>query len=154
LQVGSGDISRVRIDRAGMLVISEDLAVSVFAKPTGSLTITVDNGDNPPLQLTRVQPLSVERRVYFDPQGKTKLKLYYGDEKLSAPVYDYAKFFHLDESAAPVSLGPGAHNHAYTGRPDERPWSDRHPAVLWAAMLLVLAVLAAVAIRGLKQATE
>ena len=152
-QLGSGDISRVRIDRAGMLVTSEDLAVSIFAKPTGSLTITVDNGDNPPLQLTSVQPLSVERRVYFDPQGKTTLKLYYGDEKLSAPVYDYARFFHLDESAAPASLGPGAHNDAYTARPDERPWSDRHPALLWAAMLLALAALAAVAIRGLKQAT-
>jgi len=152
-QVGSGDISRVRIDRAGMLVTSEDLAVSVFAKPTGSLTITVDNGDNPPLQLTSVQPLSVERRVYFDPQGKTTLKLYYGDEKLSAPVYDYARFFHLDESAAPASLGPGAHNDAYTARPDERPWSDRYPALLWAAMLLAVAALAAVAIRGLKQAT-
>ena len=152
-QLGSGDISRVRIDRAGMLVTSEDLAVSIFAKPTGSLTITVDNGDNPPLQLTSVQPLSVERRVYFDPQGKTTLKLYYGDEKLSAPVYDYARFFHLDESAAPASLGPGAHNDAYTPRPDERPWSDRHPALLWAAMLLAVAALAAVAIRGLKQAT-
>jgi hypothetical protein len=153
LQVGSGDISRVRIDRAGMLVTSEDLAVSVFAKPVGRLTLTVDNADNPPLQLTSVQPLSVERRVYFDPQGKTTLKLYYGDQKLSAPVYDYARFFHLDESAARGLLSPGAHNNVYTGRPDERPWSDRHPAVLWAAMLLALAALAAVAIRGLKQAT-
>jgi hypothetical protein len=153
LQVGSGDISRVRIDRAGMLVTSEDLAVSVFAKPVGWLTLTVDNADNPPLQLTSVQPLSVERRVYFDPQGKTRLKLYYGDEKLSAPVYDYARFFHLDESAARGRLSPGAHNNVYTGRADERPWSDRHSAVLWAAMLMALAALAAVAIRGLKQAT-
>jgi hypothetical protein len=128
--------------------------VSVSPKPTGRLTITVDNGDNPPLQLTSVQPLSVERRVYFDPQGKATLKLYYGDDKLSAPIYDYAKFFHLDESAAPAPLGPGAHNNAYTGRPDERPWSDRHPAVLWAAMLLAVAALTAVAIRGLKQATD
>jgi hypothetical protein len=153
LQVGSGDISRVRIDRAGMLVTSEDLAVSVLAKPVGRLTLTVDNADNPPLQRTSAQPLSVERRVYFDPQGKTRLKLYYGDEKLSAPVYDYARFFHLDESAARGLLSPGAHNNVYTGRPDERPWSDRHPAVLWAAMLMALAALAAVAIRGLKQAT-
>jgi len=153
LQAGSGDISRVRIDRAGMLVTSEDLAVSVFAKPAGRLTITVDNGDNPPLQLTSVQPLSVERRLYFDPQGKTTLKLYYGDDKLSAPVYDYSRFFHLDESAVPAPLGPGAHNDVYAGRPDERPWSERHPAVLWAAMLLALAALTAVAIRGLTQAT-
>jgi hypothetical protein len=126
--------------------------VNVIVKPAGRLTITVDNGDNPPLQLTSVQPLSVERRVYFDPQGKTTLKLYYGDEKLSAPVYDYARFFHLDESAVQAPLGPGAHNDAYTPRPDKRPWSERHPAVLWAAMLLALAALTAVAIRGLKQA--
>jgi hypothetical protein len=150
--VSVGDISRVRIDRAGMLVTSEDLGVNVIVKPAGRLTITVDNGDNPPLQLTSVQPLSVERRVYFDPQGKTTLKLYYGDEKLSAPVYDYARFFHLDESAVQAPLGPGAHNDAYTPRPDKRPWSERHPAVLWAAMLLALAALTAVAIRGLKQA--
>jgi hypothetical protein len=150
--VSIGDISRVRIDRAGMLVTSEDLGVNVIVKPAGRLTITVDNGDNPPLQLTSVQPLSVERRVYFDPQGKTTLKLYYGDEKLSAPVYDYARFFHLDESAVQAPLGPGAHNDAYAARPDKRPWSERHPAVLWAAMLLALAALTAVAIRGLKQA--
>jgi hypothetical protein len=149
LQVGEGEISRVRINRAGMLVTSEDLAVSVFGKLTRRLTLSVDNGDNPPLLLASVQPVSVERRAYFDPQGKTALKLYYGDEKLTPPIYDYAKFFHLDESAAPAQLGAGAHNDAYTGRPDARPWSERHPAVLWIAMLFAVAVLAAMAIRGL-----
>jgi hypothetical protein len=153
LQIGNGEISRVRINRGGMLVTSEDLAVSIFAKPSGALTVTVDNGDNPPLTLISVQPLAVERRIYFDPQGKTALKLYYGDEKLSAPVYDYARFFRLDESAARAQLGPGAHNEAYTGRPDTRPWSERHQAVLWVAMLLAVAALAVVAIRGMKQGT-
>jgi hypothetical protein len=90
-----------------LLVTSEDLAVSVFGASTHRLTLIVDNGDNHPLALPGVQPLSVERRAYFDPQGKTTLKLYYGDEKLSAPVYDYARFFHLDESAAQAQLGPG-----------------------------------------------
>ena len=102
-----------------------------------------------PLALTSVQPLSVERRVYFDPQGKVTLRLYYGDEKLSPPIYDYAKFFRLDESAASAQLGPAAHNDAYAGRPDARPWSERHPSVLWVAMLLAVAVLAGMAIRGL-----
>jgi len=154
LQTGSGEISRVRINRAGLLATSEDLAVRVLDKSSsGRLTLTLDNGDNPPLILTGVQLLSVERRVYFDPQGKTALKLYYGDEKLPPPIYDYAKFFHLDESAAPAQLGRGAHNDAYSGRPDARPWSDRHQGVLWAAMLLAVAALAAVAIRGLKQPT-
>ena len=39
---------------------------------------------------------------------------------------------------------------AYSGRPDDRPWSERHKAVLWLAMVLAVIVLAALAIRGLK----
>ena len=108
----------------------------------------MDNGDNPPLAISGVHLLSVERRVYFDPQGKSQLKLYYGDEKLGAPVYDYARFFKADPAAAKAELGPGAHNEAYNGRPDSRPWSERHKAVLWLAMVLAVVVLAALAIRG------
>jgi hypothetical protein len=47
-------------------------------------------------------------------------------------------------------MGPGAHNAAYSGRPDGRPWSERHKAVLWVSMIMAVIVLAALAIRGLK----
>jgi hypothetical protein len=40
-------------------------------------------------------------------------------------------------------------NPAYTARADDRPWSERHPAMLWIAMLAAVVVLAALAIRGL-----
>jgi hypothetical protein len=49
-----------------------------------------------------------------------------------------------------ADLGPGAPNEAYRRRPDDRPWSERHNAVLWFVMLLAVVVLAALAIRGLK----
>src|SRR5712671_6622959 len=98
-QEASGEINRVRINRAGTLVNTEELAIGVGAHP-GQFTLSIDNGDNPPLAIVDVQPLSLERRGYFDPQGKASLTLYYGDEKLSAPVYDYARFFHLEASAA------------------------------------------------------
>ena len=98
-----------------------------------------------------VQPLSLERRIYFDPQGKTTLTLYYGDEKLSPPVYDYARFFHLDASAAEAQLGSGVQNPRYTGRPDDRPWSERHMGILWGAMVLAVLGLAVLAIRGLRK---
>jgi hypothetical protein len=117
---------------------------------SGRLTITIDNGDNPPLAIAGAELLSIERRVYFDPHEKSLLRLYYGDAKLNSPVYDYARFFHADPSAARAELGPGAHNEAYRGRPDDRPWSERHNAVLWLAMLLAVAGLAALAIRGLR----
>jgi hypothetical protein len=148
LQEGRGEISRVRVNRAGTLVTAEELAISV-AGSSGQITLSVDNEDNPPLAILGVQPLSLERRVYFDPQGKALLRLYYGDEKLSAPVYDYARFFHLEPSPAEVRLGTGAHNPEYTGRPDDRPWSDRHTGILWAVMILVVVALALLAIRGM-----
>jgi hypothetical protein len=124
--------------------------VLVRGQNSGRLKVTVDNGDNPPLSISGVELLSVERRVYFDPQGKSLLKLYYGESKLGAPVYDFARFFKADPAAAMATLGPGTHNEAYRGRPDDRPWSERHKAVLWLAMLLAVIVLAGLAIRGLK----
>jgi hypothetical protein len=148
-QVAGGEISRVRVNRAGMLVTGEELAIGV-AGVSGNITLSVENEDNPSLTILGAQPLSLERRVYFDPQGKTSLKLYYGDDKLSSPVYDYARFFRLDTSPAEAHLGDGAHNPHYTGRPDERPWSERHMGILWAAMILAVIALAALALRGMR----
>jgi Protein of unknown function (DUF3999) len=149
LQIASGEISRVRVNRAGTLVTNEMLAINV-AGTSSRLTINIDNADNPPLNITAAQLLSLEQRIYFDPQGRTALKLYYGDEKLSAPVYDYARFLHVDASAVQAELGPGIHNAEYAGRPDDRPWSERHSAVLWTAMLAAVVVLAGLALRGFR----
>ncbi|MGZ4816633.1 MAG: hypothetical protein ACXVZV_14555 [Terriglobales bacterium] len=153
-QVASGEISRVRIDRAGTRITNEELAMNVFGLNSdggsGHLILTIENGDNPALTILGAEPFSLERRVYFDPQGKVALRLYYGDEKLSAPVYDYARFFHLDAAAAEAQLGPGAHNARYTGRPDDRPWSEQHMAILWGAMILAVLALGILALRGLR----
>lgn len=149
VQFSSGEISRVRVNRAGTLVTAEDLSINVSGSPS-QFTIVVDNGDNPPLNITEADPFAIERRVYFDPQGKSLLMLYYGDEKLSAPVYDYARFFHVESVPAEAQLGPGSHNPKYSGRLDSRPWSEQHTVILWGAMLLAVLALAILAIRGLR----
>jgi hypothetical protein len=147
---GDGEITRVRMNRGGATVIAEEMDVLIRGQNSGRLKVSVDNGDNPPLSISGVELLSVERRVYFDPQGRSLLRLYYGDSKLGSPIYDYARFFKADPAAAMATLGPGTHNEAYRGRPDDRPWSERHKAVLWTAMLLAVIVLAGLAIRGLR----
>jgi hypothetical protein len=141
------------VNRAGTLVTNEDLAVNVSGNYS-QLTIHIDNGDNPPLPIAAVQPLTLERRVYFEPNHRSTLQLYYGDAMLLAPIYDYARFFHVDPSAAQATLGPGAHNDQFAGRPDERPWSERHTVILWSAMILAVLVLAALALRGLRSDRE
>jgi len=149
MQVGTGSISRIRMNRGGKTVDYEDLEIRIFtAHPR--LTVTIDNGDDAPLKFFAVRPQLLERRLYFEPQGRASLKLFYGDEKLSAPVYDYAKFFREDVAAARAQLGAQMKNAAFTGRPDDRPWSERHRGVLWIAMLAAVAVLTLLAVRGLR----
>lgn len=151
--VSSGEVSRVRVNRAGTLVTNEDLAVNVSGNYS-QLTIHIDNGDNPPLPITVVQPLTLERRVYFEPSHRSTLQLYYGDARLPAPIYDYARFFHVDPAAAQATLGSGTHNDQFAGRPDDRPWSERHTAILWSAMIVAVLVLAVLALRGLRSDRE
>jgi hypothetical protein len=152
IQEATGEISRVRVNRGGTPVTAEELAVSVDGS-SGQIILSIDNRDNPPLAMLGAQPLSLERRVYFDPQGKPSLKLYYGDEKLLGPTYDYARFVHLEASPAKAQLGAGTHNPQYAGRPDDRPWSERHTWILWSAMILAVTALAMLAIRGLRPET-
>lgn len=149
-RVADGSLGRVRMRRASTQVDSEDLALDLSAVRSRQFRIIIQNGDDPPLRLRRVEALSVERRLYFDPRGNAKLSLYYGDDKLSPPVYDYAKFFQADASASAARLASHVKNAAYTGRPDTRPWSERNPAILWTALILAVAGLAAVALKGLR----
>jgi hypothetical protein len=152
--IASGEISRIKMQSHGKLVQSEDLAIVTNGAHSPQYSIVVENGDDAPLKIRRVAPQVIERRIYFQPNGVAHLTAYYGDEKLRSPVYDYSKLFQsaLEAQAAPAQLGPGQHNAAYTGRPDERPWTDRHPEVLWAAMILAVAGFGFIAMRSLKKA--
>jgi hypothetical protein len=148
--IADGELSRVR--SAGGKV-HEDLEISTHDLRAEHWRITINNGDDPPLPV-RLYPQSLERRLYFAPRGATTFKLYYGDDKIGAPVYDYDKFFRDADakSAVVAELGPGTHNPDYEPRPDERAWSERNGWVLWVAMVVAILGIGGVALRGLKKA--
>jgi hypothetical protein len=50
-------------------------------------------------------------------------------------------------------LGPESANAGYVGRPDDRPWSERHPVVLWIAIVAAVLGLSAIAFRSMRTAT-
>jgi hypothetical protein len=83
-------------------------------------------------------------------QLRERAWVYYGDEKLGAPEYDYAKLFQKDAQVDAVALHPEVNNSGYVARPDERPWSEQHPALLWVAILAAVVILGAVALRSLQ----
>ncbi|MDR3749519.1 MAG: DUF3999 family protein [Acidobacteriota bacterium] len=155
--LGSGEINRIHMVRGGQKIDSEDQSVdfSDHGRKTGLTTIKVviHNGDDPPLKLTGASLQQLERRLYFDAPARDQLTLYYGDEKLGPPVYDYAELFQREKAATAAQLGLETSNTAYIGRPDDRPWSERHPVVLWVAIIAAVAVLGGVALRALRTTT-
>jgi len=150
--VGSGEIDRVHMMRQGQKIDTDDYDVSFSAVGQKQIKVTIDNGDDPPLKIKSARLQQLEHRLYFDAPASGPLTLYYGDEKLDPPVYDYAKLFLLAKDAAPAQLGAEQANAAFTGRPDERPWTEKHPAVLWIAIVAAVLILGAIALRSMKTA--
>ncbi|MGB8132021.1 MAG: DUF3999 family protein [Candidatus Angelobacter sp.] len=150
--IGSAEIDRVHMVRSGQKIDSDNYDVSFSAVGHKTIKVIIDNGDDPPLRIESARLQQLEHRLYFDALASGPLTLYYGDEKLDPPVYDYAKLFLLAKDAAPAQLGAEQANVAYTGRPDERPWTERHPAVLWIAIVAAVLILGAIALRSMKTA--
>ncbi|MGB8029673.1 MAG: DUF3999 family protein [Terracidiphilus sp.] len=152
---GWGNILRVHGMQDGHRIDEERLTVSApeadFDDPA-KWTITIDNHDDAPIQLTFVQLDMLERNVCFNATAGDVYTLFYGDPKLAAPVYDYAALFVLQQNAITAQLGAETVNPAYQPRPDERPFTEKHPTLLWAALVLVVALLGAVAFRSFKAA--
>jgi hypothetical protein len=135
--------------RNGRKIDSENYAVSISLRDHKDFRVIIHNGDDAPLKITSVALRQYQRRIYFEAPAQSQLALYYGDDKLQQPEYDYARLFQPDNAVA-AALGPETANTAYTGRPDDRPWSERHPAVLWGAIVAAVLVLGALALRSLK----
>ncbi len=150
--VGSGEIDRVHMVRQGQKIDSDDYDVNFSAVGHKTIKVTIDNGDDPPLKIKSARLQQLEHRLYFDASASGPMTLYYGDEKLDPPIYDYAKLFLLAKDAAPAQLGGEQTNATFTGRPDERPWTERHPAVLWIAIVAAVLILGAIAVRSMKTA--
>ena len=150
--VGSGEIDRVHMVRQGQKIDTDDYDVSFSAVGHKEIKVIIDNGDDPPLKIKSARLQQLEHRLYFDAPASGPLTLYYGDEKLDPPIYDYAKLFLLAKDAAPAQLGAEQANAAFTGRPDERPWTEKHPAVLWIAIVAAVLILGAIALRSMKTA--
>lgn len=150
--VGSGEIDRVHMVRSGRKIDTDDYDVNFSAVGRKTIKVIIDNGDDPPLKIKSARLQQLERRLYFDAPASGQLMLYYGDEKLDPPIYDYAKLFLLAKDAAPTQLGAEQANAAFTGRPDERPWTEKHPAVLWIAIVAAVLILGAIALRSMKTA--
>ncbi|HEV2577545.1 MAG TPA: DUF3999 family protein [Acidobacteriaceae bacterium] len=148
----SGNLLRLHRIADGRHIDEERLAVDVSNELGNEQTawvITIENGDDPPLALKDVRLEMQQRELCFDAAPNSSYTLFYGDSSLQPPRYDYATLFAPQKNPAPATAGPEEPNPAYQPRPDDRPFTERHPALLWIALLAVMVVLGVVAVQSL-----
>jgi hypothetical protein len=153
----SGNLLRVHGVQAGQRIDEERLALDApwvdFSTPA-KWEVAIENGDDAPLTIESIRLQMIERTLCFDADANGNYTLYYGDPALNAPRYDYATLFALQASASRVAAAPEQLNPAYQPRPDSRPFTEKHPALLWMALVAVIALLALVALRSAKPAAR
>jgi hypothetical protein len=151
----AGSLLRVHREQDGHRIdeerLSVDAPVTSFGVPT-KWTVKIQNGDDAPIQLIAVRLEMLARNLCFEAAGSSGYMLYYGDAALAAPQYDYAALFTPAAHPAQATAGPEQQNPAYQPRPDDRPFTERHPILLWVALALVIALLGGVAFRSVKLA--
>jgi hypothetical protein len=146
----SGSLLRIHKVQEGRRIDEERLSIDApreeFDTPS-KWTITIANGDDAPISLRSVRLEMFERTLCFDAAANTAYTLRYGDPALAAPQYDYARLFTAQANVLEAHAGPERLNPGWQSRPDERPFTERHRILLWVALVAVIALLAAIAIK-------
>jgi hypothetical protein len=113
--------------------------------------VTIENGDDTSLPIAGVRLEMRQRKLCFDVPAVRGigLALYYGDATLHAPVYDYDRLFVPARKPLAAVLGPERVSPEYRPWPAEaRPFTERHPEVLWVALIAAICALGVVALRA------
>jgi len=151
--ISNGDILRVHSVQNGQRIDEERLAVDapwVDSQTPTKWTVRIDNKNDVPVQLKSVQLQMLERSLCFEAESSNSYTLYYGDPALTAPGYDYARLFTPQANATRMTALAEQANPAYQPRPDSRPFTEKHPVLLWVALAAVIALLGFVAVKSAK----
>jgi hypothetical protein len=143
---GGGEIYRYSV--AGRT--EESLCVS-FYEQGGSRFWRVEilNGNDVPLSSVRLSLAMSRRFALFRPRESRSYRMIYGNARAAAPQYDFARTLRIqpNEVLLGLSLGP---EELTTNYADPRPFTERHPNLLWFALGLAIVLLGYAALRAMR----
>jgi hypothetical protein len=157
----TGTIYRVHTTQDGQTIDQQELSVPAVLganlQRAAKVEVTIENGDDQPLPIAAVRLEMRQRKICFEaPAGgaagkDSGLALFYGDSRLEAPEYDYARLFVASRAAVAAELGPEGLNAKYRAPAAEvRPFAERHPEMLWIALIAAICALGMVALKAAK----
>lgn len=152
LETLTGTLSRVHSTEDGRSINQHQLSVPAVLganlQHPAHVWIEVENGDDQPLPIVAVRLEMRQRKICFDAPVGGSVALFYGDSRLGAPQYDYARLFAASRTAVVAKLGPEVLNPTYRAPADTRPFAERHPELLWIALIAVVCALGVVALKA------
>jgi len=117
------------------------------------LRLRIRNRDDRPLRLRALTLLTPVERVVFEAEPGRAYTLSYGSEALDAPVYDIARTVGDPAlwiaQATEARMGDPARRAQVTALP---PWTERHPALVWAGLTVLVLLLGMITWRALRAA--
>ena len=151
----AGQIARVRLEEDGSHLRRNDLSLAATlganARQPAEVVVSVENGDDRPLAIESIDLEMRQRKLCFAVTAEP-LAMFYGDPAVGAPRYDFSRIFAPSEQTRVATLGPEVANPEFITPPDRRNFVDRHPELVWVALLAVFALLALVALSSAKKA--
>jgi hypothetical protein len=111
--------------------------------------VQVLNGNDTGLTSVRLALAARSRLVVFRALPDRRYRLLYGNARASAPQYDFARTLKVSSTDPPLSARLGAEEET-TNYADPRPFSERHPELLWLVLGIAVVVLGGAALRALK----
>lgn len=115
----------------------EWLALSIPQTNRRFLRLRIYNRDDQPIQIGSIRLEGLIRRIKFLASAAGDYWLYYGNPKVHAPHYDLPMLLSRLENTdgIPWAIAPAETNPSYRPPPPPRkPWSEQHPAILYAVL--------------------
>jgi len=149
-EVGNDTIHRFKTGP----VVDEYLTVPVQDLNEKRFRVRIWNGDSPPLDVLSVSMQRMPRLLVFHSSPADRYRLFFGNPEAEARTYDLGGAFEkLDTLRLPrVSLKAMTPNPSFSPRPVQRPWTERHPGLVWAALAIGVLLLAGLLLKTVRDA--
>jgi Protein of unknown function (DUF3999) len=111
--------------------------------------VEVLNASDAPLSEVRLSLTMPLQFDLFHPVQGRSYRLIYGNFRAKQPQYDLARTLHIDANEVVAHLGLGAEEFT-SNYVDPRPFTERHPNLLWIALAMAVILLGTAALRAMR----
>jgi hypothetical protein len=147
---GGGEIHRFAVNGK----IEESLGVQCYEMWGPRFwRVEVLNANDAPLSAVRLSLVMPLRFVLFHPAQNRSYRLIYGNARAAAPQYDLSRTLHIQANEVMAHLVFG-NEEATSNYADPRPFTERHPNLLWIALGIAVVLLGSAALRAMRTPTS